>query len=79
MLSLLIFCALERIRTFDTQLRKLVLYPLSYEGSCSNLSRPRRDMFLQQETTIAEKTARVETSQPLKSLDPAPACLSSLD
>lgn len=27
------FCALERIRTFDTQLRKLVLYPLSYEGN----------------------------------------------
>lgn len=26
-------CALERIRTFDTQLRKLVLYPLSYEGN----------------------------------------------
>ena len=30
-------CAPDRIRTCDTRFRRAVLYPLSYEGICSQL------------------------------------------
>ena len=39
-----VFCALDRIRTYDLLLRRQTLYPLSYEGSQGSC-RYRRDVL----------------------------------
>ena len=53
-----VFCALDRIRTYDLLLRRQTLYPLSYEGSQGSC-RYRRDVLeLSRKVAPKGKSAR---------------------